>query len=139
MNPHSVHDDAPYRFTQEELLAIDLEGRCVITDHEAFILFNLYGPAITSEDNAAERLAYKMQLYQVVQLSRHIIASMLESQTTHIQSKALRRCISEVFVPADFAASTLSMARHIVRFMNAAVSFYPQVNYSAVMCTQWSL
>lgn len=64
MNPHSV--DAPYRFTQEELLAIDLEGRCVITDHEAFILFNLYGPAITSEENAAERFAYKMRLYQVI-------------------------------------------------------------------------
>lgn len=53
------------RFTQEELLAIDLEGRCVITDHEAFILFNLYGPAITSEESAADRFAYKMQLYQV--------------------------------------------------------------------------
>ncbi|KAL0047212.1 hypothetical protein WJX82_009612 [Trebouxia sp. C0006] len=55
------------RFTQEELLAIDLEGRCVITDHEAFILFNLYGPAITSEENAAERFAYKMRLYQALQ------------------------------------------------------------------------
>lgn len=55
------------RFTQEELLAIDLEGRCVITDHEAFVLFNLYGPAITSEENAAERFAYKMQLYQALQ------------------------------------------------------------------------
>jgi hypothetical protein len=64
-DPHSVHD-AAYRFTQEELLAIDLEGRCVVTDHEAFILFNLYGPAITSEENAAERFAYKMQLYQVM-------------------------------------------------------------------------
>ena len=53
------------RFTQQELLAIDLEGRCVITDHGAFILFNLYGPAITSEENAAERFAYKLRLYQV--------------------------------------------------------------------------
>ena len=53
------------RLTQEELLAIDLEGRCVITDHETFILFNLYGPAITSEESAADRFAYKMQLYQV--------------------------------------------------------------------------
>jgi len=65
VGPHSVHD-AACRFTQEELLAIDLEGRCVITDHEAFILFNLYGPAITSEENAAERFAYKMRLYQVM-------------------------------------------------------------------------
>ena len=37
----------------------------MITDHGAFILFNLYGPAITSEENAAERFAYKMRLYQV--------------------------------------------------------------------------
>ncbi|DBB00825.1 hypothetical protein WJX77_012431 [Trebouxia sp. C0004] len=60
-------DELCNRFTQQELRAIDLEGRCVITDHEAFILFNLYGPAITSEENAAERFAYKMQLYQALQ------------------------------------------------------------------------
>lgn len=60
----SAHGSA-CRFTQEELLAIDLEGRCVITDHEAFILFNLYGPAITSEENAADRFAYKLRLYEV--------------------------------------------------------------------------
>lgn len=59
-----------HRFTQEELLAIDLEGRCVITDHESFILFNLYGPAITSEENAADRFAYKMRLYQVSDCTR---------------------------------------------------------------------
>lgn len=60
----TAHDPA-CRFTQEELLAIDLEGRCVITDHETFILFNLYGPAITSEENAADRFAYKLRLYEV--------------------------------------------------------------------------
>ena len=55
------------RFTQEELLAIDLEGRCVITDHGQFILFNLYGPAITNEESAEERFAYKLRLYKVSQ------------------------------------------------------------------------
>ena len=91
LNPHSVHD-APYRFTQEELLAIDLEGRCVITDHEAFVLFNLYGPAITSEEIAAERFAYKMQLYQVT-FNWHVIASMLNAQTTDIRTRGLQWCI----------------------------------------------
>lgn len=89
VNPHSVHD-APYRFTQEELLAIDLEGRCVITDHEAFILFNLYGPAITSEENAAERFAYKMRLYQVI-FNWLVIASMLKAQTFTYRPEASNR------------------------------------------------
>lgn len=53
------------RFSQDELLAIDLEGRCVITDHGHFILFNLYGPAITNEESAEERFAYKLRLYKV--------------------------------------------------------------------------
>lgn len=57
----------PCRFTQDELLAIDLEGRCVITDHGQFILFNLYGPAITNEESAEERFAYKLRLYKVPQ------------------------------------------------------------------------
>ena len=60
-----IHASCLCRFTQDELLAIDLEGRCVITDHGAFILFNLYGPAITSEESAEERFAYKLRLYQV--------------------------------------------------------------------------
>ena len=81
------------RFTQEELLAIDLEGRCVITDHGAFILFNLYGPAITSEESAEERFAYKMRLYQV-----HLVY--WASGTLHEDSKTLRR------------SSTLSILSH---------------------------
>ena len=30
----------------------------------AFVLFNLYGPAISNEDNAEERFAYKLRFYQ---------------------------------------------------------------------------
>ena len=37
-----------------------------MTDHQAFILFNLYGPAISSEENAADRFAYKLQFYKVM-------------------------------------------------------------------------
>ena len=53
------------RHSQGELEVVDAEGRCVVTDHGAFVLFNLYGPAITSEESAKERFAYKLQFYQV--------------------------------------------------------------------------
>lgn len=36
-----------------------------MTDHTAFVLFNVYGPAISSEENAAERFAYKLDFYRV--------------------------------------------------------------------------
>ena len=49
----------------EELEAIDAEGRCVVTDHGAFVLFNIYGPAISNEENAAERYAFKLDFYKV--------------------------------------------------------------------------
>lgn len=52
------------RYSREEAELIDAEGRCVVSDHQAFILFNLYGPAISSEENAADRFAYKLQFYK---------------------------------------------------------------------------
>ncbi len=52
-------------YSREEVEAIDGEGRCVVTDHQAFIIFNIYGPAISNEENAAERYAYKLQFYKV--------------------------------------------------------------------------
>ena len=55
-NPH-------LRYKRDELEMIDNQGRCVITDHGAFVLFNVYGPAVTSELN--ERFAFKMRFYQV--------------------------------------------------------------------------
>lgn len=42
---------------------IDNQGRCVITDHGAFVLFNCYGPAVTNITN--DRFAFKMQFYEV--------------------------------------------------------------------------
>ena len=53
------------RHSREELEQIDSEGRCVVTDHGAFVLFNIYGPAISSEENAAERYAFKLDFYKV--------------------------------------------------------------------------
>lgn len=53
----------------EELQELDREGRCVVTDHGAFVLFNLYGPAITSSDDeqAAARFAFKLRFYAALQ------------------------------------------------------------------------
>ncbi len=53
------------RFSQEELERLDAEGRVVITDHGAFVLVNVYGPAISSEESAEERFDFKLRFYQV--------------------------------------------------------------------------
>lgn len=55
------------RQSREELEHIDSEGRCVVTDHSHFVLFNVYGPAISNEENAAERFAFKLAFYRVSQ------------------------------------------------------------------------
>ena len=51
------------RYSREELEMIDQQGRCVITDHGAFVIFNLYAPAVT--DINSPRFSYKMHLYEV--------------------------------------------------------------------------
>ncbi len=60
-SPHTLR----CRFTDHELAEIDQEGRCVCTDHGCFVVFNLYVPAITTEDKAAERFAFKLRLLEV--------------------------------------------------------------------------
>ncbi|WIA12049.1 hypothetical protein OEZ85_012128 [Tetradesmus obliquus] len=52
----------------EQLAALDREGRALITDHGPFLLVNLYGPAITSEERVEERMAFKMLFYKVLEL-----------------------------------------------------------------------
>ena len=39
----------------EERVALDAEGRCIMTDHGAFVLFNVYIPALSMEDRAEVR------------------------------------------------------------------------------------
>ncbi|CAM8905176.1 unnamed protein product [Rhodiola kirilowii] len=61
-------------FSQDELLKVDSEGRCVVTDHGHFVLFNLYGPRAGCDDT--ERIQFKMTFYKVLQkrwevFSRH--------------------------------------------------------------------
>ena len=35
----------------EEQAGLDAEGRCIMTDHGAFVLFNVYIPALSSEEH----------------------------------------------------------------------------------------
>ena len=67
----SAHSDmtAGGDFPIEELRNLDSEGRVVITDHSAFVLFNIYGPAVTSEDpdQARARAAFKMRFFAALQ------------------------------------------------------------------------
>lgn len=53
-----------FDFTDMELNEMDKEGRCVITDHGAFVLFNVYCPHETNE----ERLPFKMRFNAALQM-----------------------------------------------------------------------
>lgn len=57
--------DCLKEFQRDELLKIDSEGRCVITDHGHFVLFNLYGPRADPDD--AERIQFKATFYKILQ------------------------------------------------------------------------
>lgn len=57
------------KFSVEDLESLDSEGRVVVTDHGDFVLFNVYGPAITSEDAeiAKSRMLFKMRFYSALE------------------------------------------------------------------------
>jgi len=52
-------------YEKEELLMIDQEGRCVITDHGHFVVFNVYGPRAVADD--ADRIEFKHRFYGVLE------------------------------------------------------------------------
>ncbi|XP_011099859.1 DNA-(apurinic or apyrimidinic site) lyase 2 isoform X2 [Sesamum indicum] len=52
-------------FSPDELLKIDGEGRCIITDHEHFVLFNVYGPRAQCDDT--ERIQFKHKFFNILQ------------------------------------------------------------------------
>lgn len=52
-------------FTHEDLLKVDSEGRCIITDHGHFVLFNIYGPRAESDDT--ERIDFKLNFFKLLQ------------------------------------------------------------------------
>ncbi|KAK9165167.1 hypothetical protein Scep_000358 [Stephania cephalantha] len=51
--------------TGEDLLKVDSEGRCIITDHGHFVLFNIYGPRAAHDD--IERVDFKRKFFCVLQ------------------------------------------------------------------------
>lgn len=50
---------------KDELLKVDAEGRCIITDHGHFVLFNVYGPRADSDDT--ERIQFKLTFFNILQ------------------------------------------------------------------------
>ncbi|EFJ06887.1 hypothetical protein SELMODRAFT_430253 [Selaginella moellendorffii] len=67
-------------FTRQELLDLDNEGRCIVTDHGHFVLFNIYGPNVGCGD--AERQDFKLKVLQHVHfnMSRQWLTSLLVSE-----------------------------------------------------------
>ena len=55
------------RYSQAELEALDNQGRCIISDHRRFVLFNLYLPASTrpgQTNEAGDRYQHKLRMLQ---------------------------------------------------------------------------
>eukprot|EP00644_Phytophthora_capsici_P004218 jgi/Phyca11/109958/e_gw1.17.253.1 len=69
----SLHDELPSKLVND----LEAEGRCIITDHQAFVLLNVYCPALASVD----RLEYKLQFHLLLEdrvkvlraANRHVI------------------------------------------------------------------
>jgi len=58
--------------TRQELLQLDSEGRCLVTDHSSFVLFNIYGPHVDCANE--ERFLFKMNFYRALQVGRAVKA-----------------------------------------------------------------
>ncbi|XXG86153.1 hypothetical protein AAC387_Pa11g1101 [Persea americana] len=63
--PHRISLEGLEEITEEDLLKVDSEGRCIITDHGHFVLFNIYGPRAESHD--MERLSFKRKFFKILQ------------------------------------------------------------------------
>ena len=50
-------------FFSEEYAGLDMEGRCLVTDHHDFVLFNVYFPTNGGKD----RIVFKMWFFYVIQ------------------------------------------------------------------------
>ncbi|XP_062199593.1 DNA-(apurinic or apyrimidinic site) endonuclease 2-like isoform X2 [Phragmites australis] len=68
-----VEEEGLGEVTREDLLRVDNEGRCIITDHGHFVLFNIYGPAVEEDDK--ERVCFKLLFYKILQKRwEHLLA-----------------------------------------------------------------
>ncbi|XP_057947891.1 DNA-(apurinic or apyrimidinic site) endonuclease 2 isoform X2 [Malania oleifera] len=70
-------------YGKDELLKVDSEGRCVITDHGHFVLFNIYGPRAECDD--MERTQFKITFFKILQK----------------RWESLLRCGRRIFVAGD--------------------------------------
>ena len=63
----TVEDFASWN--EERLAELNQEGRVVVTHHGDFVLFNLYGPAISSDDDdkIKTRMEYKVDFFKVLE------------------------------------------------------------------------
>lgn len=52
-------------FSRDELLKVDSEGRCLITDHGHFVLFNIYGPRAVQDDS--DRVQFKLTFFKMLE------------------------------------------------------------------------
>lgn len=51
----------------ENVEKLNKEGRVVITHHDEFVLCNMYGPSISSEEKIDERMEYKMDFFRALE------------------------------------------------------------------------
>ncbi|KAH7669025.1 AP endonuclease 2 protein [Dioscorea alata] len=83
--------------TKEELLKVDSEGRCLITDHGHFVIFNLYGPRAVDDDN--ERLRFKLIFFMMLQKRWEFLLSqgkrIIVLGDLNIAPAAIDRCDAE--------------------------------------------
>ncbi|KMT09608.1 hypothetical protein BVRB_6g130610 isoform B [Beta vulgaris subsp. vulgaris] len=76
--------DCLEEFERDELMKIDSEGRCIITDHGHFVLFNVYGPRADPED--VERIQFKANFYKIMQRRIIVVGDL------NIAPSAVDRC-----------------------------------------------
>ncbi|XP_073012565.1 DNA-(apurinic or apyrimidinic site) endonuclease 2 isoform X3 [Typha latifolia] len=83
--------------TKEELVKVDSEGRCVITDHGHFVLFNIYGPR--AEDDDKERIRFKILFFNILRKRwEHLLAQgkrVFVVGDLNIAPAAIDRCDAE--------------------------------------------
>ncbi|KAK4393866.1 DNA-(apurinic or apyrimidinic site) lyase 2 [Sesamum angolense] len=80
-------------FSTDELLKIDGEGRCIITDHEHFgVLFNVYGPRAQCDDT--ERIQFKHKFFNILQ--NNVSDFVLEKMGVSSRSRTKDICVGDL-------------------------------------------
>ncbi|KAL4160010.1 hypothetical protein PRNP1_000582 [Phytophthora ramorum] len=104
----SLHNELSSRLVNE----LETEGRCVITDHQAFVLLNTYCPALAS----ADRLQYKLQFHALIE----------------DRVKALRDAGKRVIVVGD-----INIAHREIDHCEPDAYRYEEVSFADHPCRRW--